>query len=358
MPRFLFVAIQTNWFNESALGCQTGTNIINMKERNVSIDLLKCLAALLITNSHMDLLYGKYSFLGTGGAIGDVLFFFCSGFTLFLKPMGGITYFPDWYKRRINRIYPTVLAVAILSCLLRDSHRDIIDIIIHGGGWFVSCIMLYYIAIFVIGAYMKNKIFIISLLVVIGSGIWFYSIYQMPDYQTPDFNMYGTAHYLRWLLFFIFMLLGAKMGTIVQNVKSNPTKDAILLMLNIIGFYAIYVLPRKFDSISALQFFSFLPLLGTVYYFYKVGASDWAKKLYQNKIGNFTIRFIGGLCLEIYLIQGFLFTDRMNNIFPLNIVIMFIMIFIAAYFTRCLSRFISQTFKDTPYDWGKIIELY
>lgn len=32
----------------------------------------------------MELLYGKYNALATGGAIGDVLFFFCSGFTLFL----------------------------------------------------------------------------------------------------------------------------------------------------------------------------------------------------------------------------------------------------------------------------------
>lgn len=47
-----------------------------MKQRNPSIDILKCIAALLITNSHMELLYGQYSVMATGGAIGDVLFFF------------------------------------------------------------------------------------------------------------------------------------------------------------------------------------------------------------------------------------------------------------------------------------------
>ena len=54
------------------------------RERNLSIDMLKFLAVFLITNSHMDKLYGEYSMLATGGAIGDVLFFFCSGYTLFL----------------------------------------------------------------------------------------------------------------------------------------------------------------------------------------------------------------------------------------------------------------------------------
>lgn len=55
-----------------------------MKQRDISIDILKCLAVLCITNSHMDLLYGKYEALATGGAIGDVLFFFASGFTILL----------------------------------------------------------------------------------------------------------------------------------------------------------------------------------------------------------------------------------------------------------------------------------
>lgn len=81
-----------------------------VKERNIAIDVLKFIAAILITNSHMGILYGKYNELATGGAIGDVLFFFCSGFTLFLSR--GVR-FDNWYKRRINRIYPTIFAWAI-----------------------------------------------------------------------------------------------------------------------------------------------------------------------------------------------------------------------------------------------------
>ena len=54
-----------------------------MKQRDLSIDILKFIAVIAITNSHMELLYGKYNVLATGGAIGDVLFFFASGFTLF-----------------------------------------------------------------------------------------------------------------------------------------------------------------------------------------------------------------------------------------------------------------------------------
>ena len=47
-----------------------------------------------------------FSILATGGAIGDVLFLFVSGYTLFLGNMD--LKFDNWYKRRINRIYPTL----------------------------------------------------------------------------------------------------------------------------------------------------------------------------------------------------------------------------------------------------------
>ena len=324
-----------------------------IKERNVSIDILKCFAAILITNSHMNILYGDYQFLATGGCIGDVLFFFCSGFTLFLKPMGEVTQFPNWYKRRINRIYPSVIAVAIFACVFFDTQWNIIDIIVAKRYWFVSCIMLYYIAIFFVASYFKDKIFVISLLIAIGTAIWFYFICQ-----EPKFSIYSPATHIRWLLFFVFMLLGAKMGEIANKIKSKPLTDLLFLILSITCFYGLYVVGLRVKNLVVLQYFSFIPLISIMYYLYKVGASRTAERLYRNRIGNFFIRFIGGLCLEIYMVQFFLFTDKMNALFPLNIVIMFLIIFIAAYITRCLARFISQTFKDTPYDWEKMVNWY
>ena len=324
-----------------------------MKERNISIDFLKCLAAILITNSHMGLLYGKYSFLATGGCIGDVLFFFCSGFTLFLKPMEGIRQFPNWYKQRINRIYPSLFAVAILSCLFFHIHWSLADVLLAQKYWFVSCIMLYYVAIYFVGLYLQNKINLIAVLVAIGTAIWFYAICR-----TPGFSMYSPEYTIRWLLFFIFMLFGAKLGTIAQNIVSKPFADICFLLLSIACFYAMFIAGIRIERLLVLQYVSFIPLLVAVYYFYKVGSSPWVKKLYESKVGKFFIRFVGGLCLEIYMVQFYLFTDKLNNIFPLNIILIFVLIVVVAYLVRCLARFISQTFKDAPYDWKKMVSLY
>lgn len=86
--------------------------------RDISIDILKFFAVFLIINSHADICYPKYSMLATGGAIGDCLFLFASGYTLFWKQP---VRFDNWYKRRINRIYPSVIMCALVGALINMS---------------------------------------------------------------------------------------------------------------------------------------------------------------------------------------------------------------------------------------------
>ena len=143
-----------------------------MKQRYLSIDILKFIAVIAITNSHMELLYGKYSVLATGGAIGDVLFFFASGFTLF---MGGGKSFDNFYKRRINRIYPTVLAWAIVSCLIFGRDWNIISILLYGGGWFVSCIMIYYVVLYFVRRYFVEHLKMVLVLLFLISIVLYFS---------------------------------------------------------------------------------------------------------------------------------------------------------------------------------------
>lgn len=47
----------------------------------------------------------------------------------------------------------------------------------------------------------------------------------------------------------------------------------------------------------------------------------------------------------------------MNNLFPLNILIMFLIIFVAAYVLRCCARISAQTFKEADYDWKAVFRI-
>ena len=90
-------------------------------------------------------LYVKYKVLSTGGAIGDVLFFFASGYTLFLGRFGR---FDNWYKRRIRRIYPSIFAFAGILSYAGIKQLSISEIVKGGGLWFIKCIMIYYVVLY------------------------------------------------------------------------------------------------------------------------------------------------------------------------------------------------------------------
>ena len=319
-----------------------------MKEKNIGIDILKFFAALLITNSHMELLYGNYSILATGGAIGDVLFFFCSGFTLFLGRMGR---FDNWYKRRINRIYPTVFAWAILEAFIFNQHYGMDYIIIHGGGWFVTCIMIYYVFLYFIQKYLINRLKLTFAIVSIICILWYLLIDRPVDY-----NMYG-ATYFKWGHYFLFMLMGAMMGISKRTWKFNLKFDLLKLIVSLVLYYGFLFLGRRNVEIREWQILSLIPLLFIVVYFYKVCNSDTLKNIYNTEYIGWGMKLISGLCLEIYLVQGTLFTDKMNNLFPLNIPIMFVIIILGAYMLRCCARIFAQTFKDGDYNWKAIIKL-
>lgn len=317
-----------------------------MKERDISIDILKCIAALLITNSHMELLYGKYSVLATGGSIGDVLFFFASGFTLF---KGRMARFDNWYKRRINRIYPTVFTWAIIGSFAFGCQNDMKHTVINGGGWFVTCIMIYYIILWLIRKIAEDKLgwaFAVASTVVVVS----YFFFDRPQ----GWGMYGATYY-KWIHYFLFMLLGAIIGKMPkQRFKFCLLHDFTKLLFCIAFFYVIYIATLRVQYIAQWQIVSLLPLLGTTYYFYKVCNCSQLKRCYDNRYVGWCIKFIGGLCLEIYIVQHILFTDAMNYIFPLNILIMLLIIFVVAYLLRCVSRIFAQTFKDEEYDWHEV----
>ena len=102
-----------------------------MREKNLSLELAKFIAVIIVANSHMDVLYGKYSALATGGAIGDVLFFFASVFTIFLGRFGR---FDNWYKRRIKRVYPAVIAWTGLVSVLFSRQVSVSQLISGGVG--------------------------------------------------------------------------------------------------------------------------------------------------------------------------------------------------------------------------------
>lgn len=324
-----------------------------MENRDYSIDVLKFLAVFLIINSHMDALYVRYSMLATGGAIGDALFLFASGYTLLLSKKQ--LSFGNWYKRRINRIYPSVFVCVVVGALFMQSATLSLSAL--WGGQFIIAIMFYYVLLYAIKRYAMKYIpgilaltGVVSLLVYV---LWFPC-----KYETGERGMYGITTLYRWLPYFAFILLGAWMGVKREKLKFRAVKDFVKMAFCLILFYGVQLAAKNWQGIAPFQIITLLPLVGIVFYFYKWCHAEFLKKLYRKKVCHAVIMTISGLCLESYLIQYSVFTTKMNDIFPLNLPIMIFIVLLVSFLCKCLSRLFAQTFKEEDYCWKDVVKLY
>lgn len=314
--------------------------------KDISIEMLKFFAAIIIVNSHMGKLYVHFPQLATGGAIGDAIFFFCSGYTLFLSRRRS---FDNYYKRRIVRIYPAVFAWAILSSFFLDNKMSMKEIVLSGGGWFVSCIMIYYILFWFVHRYCMGKLNIVLGAVFGMSVIWFFLF----DSNSGYINIYGEGT-ARFIFYFGFMLFGGIVGC-SNYIKVRPIKTStIMFCLSIIAFYSILMVSSLLKAYWQVQILTLVAIGGGVFYGWSLCKSSVVEKLYTKyKI----FGFVGGLCLEMYIVQFSLFTTKMNFLFPLNLLLMLAIVIGAAYLLKCSTRLFEQTFRVEDIDWRKIIKM-
>lgn len=319
------------------------------KQKDLSLELLKCVATLLVINVHSQMMYPeRLAIFATGGTIGDALFMFCSGYTLFL---GRIDRFDNWYKRRINRIYPSVFAWAIFTFYYAGYQFNMGQIITGADKWFVTCIMIYYVLLYFVRKYLMGLKWWVFALACVIPVIWFVLFEDKESY-----HMYANPTF-RFLYWFPFMLMGAFIGS--KKVVLTPPKlwrDAGMTLL-FVGMHLGTLLACTLSkSICPYQMVSLIPLMGACIYMYKLCQADCFKRLMLTKVG-FLIQVIAGLCLESYIVQHLLFTDKMNAIFPLNILLIMVAVLLLAYVVRSIGRVFKQIFEKEDFRWGEAFRL-
>ena len=312
------------------------------KNYDLSIILMKCIATFFVLNSHMSICYPEnFRFLSSGGAIGNALFFFISGFTLFLsKP----TDFFNYYKKRIARVYPAVIGMALFACLTFYSSGNIIYELTRY--WFINCIMIYY-AILWFCRYCKLNIpFIICVASCISIFLLLYS------FNFKSGNLIYSDLIFRYFLYFTFMAQGAFIGLHRDSYKCR-WYHYFLLVTSFVSWYVFIILFKN----NALQLLSLLSLFVFCYSLYVVGRVKWITTLIKLPYVNWIIYFCGALCLEVYLIQKLFFTSALNFIFPLNIPVIMGTVILGAYLLHIFSNIFVQTFEKNPYNYKKIFQL-
>ena len=319
------------------------------------IDLLKFFAAVLITNSHMIALYPeKYNFLASGGAIGDSLFFFCSGFLLI---RGRQLDFMNWYKRRINRIFPTIFAVALIGIAFFGKNPAFIDVILKGGGWFVQAIFVFYALFWPIKRYCFNRLWLIYILLTVVILLWFFFFWD------KSVSVFSSETYLRWPFCFMMMLVGASVSNQEASKEDKQEGNVWIwvagMVLLLLLFNGYQFMGKRLPLLKEFQIVLFPIDMALVYCIYKVFSSPSILKIYLNKHVYWIVYAISACCLEVYL-TGFLLFEigqGLIDYFPLNILLTFVIVFFVAYLTKVFSNFLGQTFKTEKYDWKGMVRL-
>ena len=311
-------------------------------KRDSRIDFLKAIATLLVLNSHMGVCYKDYSFLATGGTIGDALFFFASGFTLNL---GRMTSFGNWYKRRVMRIFPTVLVVGVIAALVFENNDSFIDVIACKRYWFLPTIMVCYIPLYFVRRYLNER-------QVIYAEIVYWITFSCVFLILYDVSALFYGHDSLWRKFFYLsmMLFGAIIGKYKEEFSWKPWMWVALLTCISLFYLFIYIFGD-----SSFQIVSSLPLMGSALFVFLLGESKVVVKMDKTKLGGNLIYILGSICLESYLIQSYIISDRFNNLFPFNIIIVIILVLVSSYLIHIVAEITRQIMDPNPFDRKKVL---
>ena len=297
------------------------------------INFLRVLAAICITNSHFSNVW-PISGMASGGMLGDVLFFAISGYCLFRSDYR-LSDFGGWYAKRINRIYITVIIITLLTCFSNGFPATVVEgfkIFIYPTQYhFVASIMVLYIVYYIWMLLLKR--WKIQIWV---SGIAFSVLIIVVYILKFDKSWYHIdvveENFIR-LLFFASMLLGAYFKeTENGNVKNKYTdvrKAGIMCIISIIVYFAVRIVIPRFEFYR-IQLLTWLAILFALYWIFR-----WAQSLetflieMPTKVKHILQSFTG-ITLQIYLVQYPIIERFATLVFPLNLLIITILIILAA----------------------------
>lgn len=284
------------------------------------IDLLRFIAAVLITNSHYNNIW-PIGALATGGSLGNTLFFAISGFCLSDTKK---TDFLTWIKKRFLRIYPPVVIVTLIEFVILDNKiKSLTDFILYfvypTQFWFVSAIILFYILFYFITRYADKHINVIITIM-----LFVYLFVYTTVLDIDHWSIEGTSCF-KWIYYFIIMLLGYKLKIYKDSIPKRFAKIQLLVL--VILYFGFKLLLDLYPDLLHIQFCShiisgwFMVAAFSVGFMYEKRIKELARLKYYK-----IISFVSSLTFEIYLVQTFVIRRFEMLAFPINFMVVTIVI--------------------------------
>ncbi len=314
------------------------------------ITWLRCLAAMLITNSHYIGIYPT-DIIANGGLLGDIIFFCVSGYCLTNIRTG----FFKWYGKRISRIFPVVILISIIYLLIGQYDFSVYasgteSTLLYQGlsaigigypkwlSWFVyptvyhfaASILVLYVPYYFILKNEKTRNNLLSVMAVI------FVIYLAVYVFIYDKNYYHIDTVREPFIRFLYiesMLLGAwfKLNDGKLRNKGKPIIYAMATGVFFVVYFASKILMSRLNPNLQIinQFVIFVLLFFIMRWVSSMdGFLEKFPKFIQNIVG-----FVAKITLEIYLVQNVLIDTirELDLFFPLNWVALTVLIVVSAF---------------------------
>lgn len=266
---------------------------------------IRALGIILILNSHLDSYY-PIPYLGTGGAIGNSIFFFVSAFGIYLSQQSNGKPFKDWFARRISRIYPSlwiVLFFMAMPIMISNGQLHGHDIFPFMGNffnppyWFLQLLLVYYLLSYHL---LKNTQMWKTVVLFLSLSVM-YILYYLTFLDLSKWSLEKLP--LDLIHYYMIFLFGIFIATKNKNIVYSGYSNYLILIFFVVLIYAHKFLMIKglYSEFQIIQQAAMYPI---VYYLLKISRSPFIMHcVMKSKISAPIVQFFSNHTLEIYMIH-------------------------------------------------------
>lgn len=261
-------------------------------------DIIKFCATVLITISHLDAFLPNPRW-ASGGAIGNALFFFISGYGLAKAYLfsGGERGFFCYIRKRYMRIYPAVWVAVLVTFLLSnsESNLEVFKFFFWPTGyWFISAILVFYVPFYWIR---QGRILVYQIVA------FFVFVLYLFNYIYLDLSIFSVENgYFKWIYYFGLMVFGAFLAGLSKECDKWFGHFCLLVLYLLLY---IFLKLKLFNlGFGEFQFLFQLLAFPICYELYLLSKWTGLMELFSRfRFVTIAVAFIAGLTLEIYLVQ-------------------------------------------------------
>jgi peptidoglycan/LPS O-acetylase OafA/YrhL len=331
----------------------TEVNVDKTRALRSDTVFLRFLAIILILNSHLDFYY-PVRYIGTGGAIGNVLFFMLSSFGLLLSERARPDRFTSWYTKRIKRIYPSVWVVTVILLIPKQlilkqfEITEILDFMsrfFYPRFWFLQTLLFFYF----FGWFVIKKFSIKKLAIVTSMFIIVYFLLYVFALDLSSFSIEALP--FKIVYYFIVFLFGIYMASINESLKYDGVRDFILAFLSVVIIYGHKFLMTK-GILAELQIVQHIFGIVLAYYLFKVSRSPLIQDRLMQSAASQVVKYVSNITLEIYIVHiilGRIFLD-LDLAFPFDMILFLTATFLLSSWVKKLAQLLvsQKMFSDVP----------